>query len=73
MNKIYPWHMYDKALGIEKKPFSAYKDTYGITDWENFRNRGRDADNKIEVDMYDAYTYTHFYNFFYGDIEKFLK
>ena len=73
MNKIYPWHMYDKALGIEKKPFSAYKDKYGITDWENFRNRGREPEDYIKVDMYDAYTYTHFYNFFYGDVERFLK
>ncbi len=73
MNKLYPWHMYDKTLGIEKKPFSAYKDTYGITDWENFTNRGREPEDYVEADMYDAQTYTHFYNFFYGDIEKFLK
>ena len=73
MNKLYPWHMYDKALGIEKKPFSAYKDTYGITDWENFTNRGRKPEDYVEADMYDAETYTHFYNYFYGDLDKFLK
>ena len=65
MNKLYPLHMYDKALGIEKKPFSAYKDTYGITEYENLKG--------VEVDMYDATTYTHFHKYFHCDLQSFIK